>query len=82
MDAELLVAGESLEMLTGLPRTLGAGELGEVTVLITESKLRVDRSALGLHSYGFPAASVKERLWRSCCIWLKLVLGDFGNAMM
>ena len=61
MDAELLVAGESLEMLTGLPKTLGAGELGEVTVLITESKLRVDRSALGLHSYGFPAATVKEK---------------------
>lgn len=33
-------------MPTGLPKTLGVGELGEVTVLITESKLRVDRSAL------------------------------------
>jgi len=53
MDAELLVAGESLEMPTGLPKTLGVGELGEVTVLIAESKLRVDRIALGLHSYGF-----------------------------
>jgi len=41
MDAELLVAGESLEMLIGLPKTLDAGELGEVTVLIAESKLRV-----------------------------------------
>jgi hypothetical protein len=38
MDAELLVAGESLEMLTGLSKTLGVGELGEVTVLIAESK--------------------------------------------
>ena len=34
MNAELLVAGESLEMPTGLPKTLGVGELGEVTVLI------------------------------------------------
>lgn len=50
MDAELLVAGESLEMPTGLPKALGVGEPGEVTILIAESKLRVDRSALGLHS--------------------------------
>jgi hypothetical protein len=37
MDAELLVAGESLEMPTGPPRTLGVGELGEVTVPTAEA---------------------------------------------
>lgn len=36
MDAELLVAGESLEMSTGPPKTLDMGELGEVVVIIAE----------------------------------------------
>jgi hypothetical protein len=36
VDAEFLVAGESLEMPTGPPKTLDMGELGEVVVLIAE----------------------------------------------
>jgi hypothetical protein len=36
MDVELLVAGESLEMRTGPPKTLDVGELGEVIVLIAK----------------------------------------------
>jgi hypothetical protein len=59
LDAEPVVAGESLEMPTGPPMTLNVGELSGVTVPIAEASSVLTAVLWICICIGFPATSVR-----------------------